>query len=83
MGARSSCLSHDARASKQIPFPKALAPHDRRVAYAKLVANMRYLSETPAEDDKSVVSVGERVRPGVCRRDDPEGSPVEVTRRHW
>ena len=55
MGARSSCLGHDARASKQMPFPKALAPHNRRVAFAKLVANMKDLYETLAEDEKSLV----------------------------
>ena len=27
--------------------------------------------------------VGERVPTGVGRRDDPEGDPVEATRRNW
>ena len=48
-------MGHDATASKQMPFPKALAPHDCRVAYAKLVSNMKDLSETLAADEKSLV----------------------------
>lgn len=55
MGTLTTVVIRKAGPSKPMPLPKALTSLNRRVAYAKLMGNMKDLSENLAEDERSLI----------------------------